>query len=115
MFGVHLRIILWTTRVIQFARIRKNSDPSYSNTRRNSQRNNDLAGSPSASTGDTMRLAGTLLAATTIFTINNHPLNAQNAPSIGGYSTASSTSSPLSQPTLSPGVLTLMELEGRFA
>ena len=63
-----------------------------------------------------MKLAGTMLAATMFFTTSSHLLTAQSAPSIAGYDIRTSAgTSPLSQPTLSPGVLTLMELEGRFA
>ena len=63
-----------------------------------------------------MKLAATVLAATMFVITSGHLLIAQTTPSIGGYSTGSApASSPLSQPTLSPGVLMLMELEGRFA
>jgi ketosteroid isomerase-like protein len=55
-------------------------------------------------------------------TFATYPLIAQSSPGIGpiaapGYDSLAqnSTSSPLVQPTLTPGVLLLMELEGRFA
>jgi ketosteroid isomerase-like protein len=70
-----------------------------------------------------MKSACLLLAATTIFTTNYHPLSAQVAPQNGSQPAPAfdalahpaAPSNPLSQPQLSPGVLLLMELEGRFA
>ena len=57
------------------------------------------------------------------FAFATYPLIAQSSPGIGsaaapGYDVlgqSNATSSPLVQPTLTPGVLLLMELEGRFA
>jgi ketosteroid isomerase-like protein len=70
-----------------------------------------------------MKSACLLLAATTIFATNYHLLSAQVAPQNGSQPAPAfdalahpaTPSNPLSQPQLSPGVLLLMELEGRFA
>ena len=43
------------------------------------------------------------------------PLYAQSPPQLDPFGHATAQISPLSQPTLSPGVLLLLELEGKFS
>jgi ketosteroid isomerase-like protein len=70
-----------------------------------------------------MKSACLLLSATIILTTNCHPISAQNTPQNGsqpapGFDALAhpaAPANPLSQPQISSGVLTLMELEGRFA
>ncbi len=74
-----------------------------------------------------MTSARIFLAATILLTATSNPLSAQSsvptapqsgltaAPGFDPLSRPATQTSPLSQPTLSPGVLLLMELEGRFA